>query len=441
MKSIMRADVVVVGAGSAGSAAALLCARRGLSVLCLDRRPIEQAGARWVNGVPGWMFDWAGIGRPGVPELLSAGEPFHMFAGWGPERLVVREHDVLEVDMRQLVSRLQGEGEAAGVRFLGEVQVYRFDGKWLHTSLGAIGARFVVDASGLVGAGLLGRPGIEREHLCVAAQEVRAIREPGAARDYFASHKVPIGDTACFTGVEGGFSVLNLKVHAGTVSILTGSIPALGHRSGRRMLDDFVREQPWVGERIFGGSLAIPLRRPFERIADGKVALLGDAACQVFSAHGSGVGAGLVAARLLADALATGKGTHGYALSWQRRWGGLLAAYDLFRRFSQTVSVDELAAMFDHGFVDMATALEGLEQRMPGVDPALIAGKLRAGMRNVAIAARLAPVVARMMLVRLLYRQFPARPELVPKWSRQVRRLFGESEADPVPNSRRAFGV
>ena len=53
----VQVDVAIVGAGTAGAAAAALCAQRGLSVVCLDSKPLDGAGARWLNGVPLSAFD------------------------------------------------------------------------------------------------------------------------------------------------------------------------------------------------------------------------------------------------------------------------------------------------------------------------------------------------------------------------------------------------
>ena len=64
----------------------------------------------------------------------------------------------------------------------------------------------------------------------------------------------------------------------------------------------------------FGGQRAIPLGRPHDTLASDRVALVGDAARQVFSAHGSGIGAGMVAARMLVDAIVRGAGPAEYAV-------------------------------------------------------------------------------------------------------------------------------
>jgi hypothetical protein len=47
-------------------------------------------------------------------ELLSTPAPMHLIAGYGPERVLIEAPDLLEVDMRRLVARLQGEVRAAG---------------------------------------------------------------------------------------------------------------------------------------------------------------------------------------------------------------------------------------------------------------------------------------------------------------------------------------
>jgi len=361
----VQRDVVVVGAGTAGAAAALACAARGLSVLVLERGPLDRAGARWVNGVPGWAFDEAGIARPVGEELHGSGQAFHLVAGWGPRRVVLRGHDVLDVDMRHLVERLQRLARDAGAELRGGVRVQRFDGDVLHTSEGDVRARWLVDASGLAGARLLARPALARTDLCAAAQQVHRIADRAAADAFLADHDVSEGETLCFAGIAGGYSIVNVTVRRDTVGILTGSVPAEGHPSGQRLLDDFVAREAWIGARLFGGSRAVPLRLPYTRLYQGRVALVGDAGCQVFSAHGSGIGAGMVAGRMLADALAAGRGVEGYSRDWWRRYGAQYVLYDLFRRFSQQLSARGVERLMSLGVLSESRLLAGLEQRWP----------------------------------------------------------------------------
>jgi flavin-dependent dehydrogenase len=386
-------DLAIVGAGSAGAALASRAARRGLRVVCLERRALDDAGARWVNGVPAWMFDEACVARPRGEELRVVGDhAFHLHAGFdGPERITVRDHGVLDVDMRLLVARLQRDAREAGAELRGGVLVHGFRGQALATSDGDVRARWFVDASGLTGARLLDSPRVAPMDLCAAAQEVRAVRDAAEARAFFARRGAAPGDTLCFSCVAGGYSIVNARLEGDDVALLTGSVPAMGHPSGARLLETFAAGQPWIGARRFGGSRAIPLRRPYARLAQGRVAVLGDAACQVVSSCGSGVGIGLVAARILADALAEVGDLQAYDARFRARFGALLASHDLFRRFSQRLATRDIARLIRLGVFDETTARAGLEQRLPEVTPRAILSRVSGVASGILRSNRILP--------------------------------------------------
>jgi flavin-dependent dehydrogenase len=431
--SAIVTDLAIVGAGSAGAALAGHAARAGMRVMVLERRPIEEAGARWVNGVARWMFEESGIAAPSGSECVGQEGAFHLVAGRDARaRIVVRDHDVIAVDMRRLVSRLQSDAREAGADLRGGTNVFGFESGVLRTGAGDIRARYFVDASGLTGARLMGQPRVVPADICAAAQEMRRIRDLPAARAWFERHDVLPGDGLCFTAVAGGYSILNVRLDGDAVSILTGSIPALGYPSGARILADFVAEQPWVGERIFGAAWTLPLRRPYDSIVDGRVALVGDAACQVFSAHGSGVGIGLIAARLLADALVGRGGLDRYALAFHRRWGGLLAGYDIFRRFSQTMDASDVATLMRAGLLDETGVREGMSQRLPRLTPSLAVPRLVASARAPVAAGRFLGVLARMGVAKALFANYPATPSRRRVWSRIVARAIGDPGAGAV---------
>jgi flavin-dependent dehydrogenase len=417
-------DVVVVGAGSSGAAAAALLAERGMRVICVERRPLDRAGASWVNGVPRAAFAEAGIALPGADESDGRPAPFHVVASTG--RAHVPAHDVIDVDMRKLVARLQARAVAAGADLRGEVSVHGRDGHRLATSAGALEARWIVDASGLTGARLLGQPRVARNDLCAAAQEVRVIRDLDAASAFFDHHRVRPGEVLGLVGVAGGYSVLNVRLrHDGLLGILTGSIPSLGFPSGKAILDAFVAQHAWVGARVFGGNGPISLRRAHDRLADDCVALLGDAGCQVFPAHGSGVGAGLVAARLLADTLAAGGTPRDYEVAWQRRHGGLFAFFDVFRRWNQSVDDATLSRVMHLGLLDAETLRAGIDQVLPRPSLRTLAAKARALAREPALAKALATTAARGVAVRALYARYPRQAAAVPAWARSVDWVLG----------------
>ena len=421
-----KVDLLIIGAGTAGSAAALFAARAGLQVLCLDRRSLDKAGAQWVNAVPLWLYDTVGLPQPSPPELRGHAQGFHLVAGFDGPRVVVQGHRVQDVDMRHLGKRLREEARRLGASLIGDVQVRAVDRSIVDTSEGRVECQWVVDASGLSGFDLLESPRVNSSDICTAAQEVRCCDQQ-EAHDFFRRHSVEPGEALCFSGIAGGYSIINLQVEDDRLSILAGSIAAGGHPSGRQMLDQFVAEQPWIGDCEFGGSQAIPIRRCHDRLARGPHAALGDAACQVFPAHGSGIAPQMVAAHLLASNLQRGQGLQGYAVEYQRRWGGQLAAFDVFRRFSQDLSIDDLARLIHSGVISATSTRSALEQRMPASPRASeLLGYAKGLLSEPKLAARLIAVAGRMLSATQLYARYPKSPEHVERWGTWAARLFAE---------------
>lgn len=408
-------DLLIVGAGTAGAATAAFAAEAGMRVACLDRRPLASAGARWVNGVTRTALRELGV----TPrEGLAAPPPFHLLGRH--RRVTVARHDVVDLDMRALVATLHERARAAGAALHGEVAVVGRDGNTVLTDGERWRARWIVDATGLAGAGLLPAAPVAPEHLCAAAQGVYELADRAGAEAYFARLGVPPGEIAAEVGVAGGYSVRNVRVHGDHVAVLTGSIPACGHRGGKAIRDELVRAQPWIGAAIFGGSAAIPLRRPREELTDGTVALVGDTACQVFSAHGSGIGAGMLAGRLLVDTLARGGTLFDYELAWHRRHGGLFAAYDAVRRWNQSMTADELDRILERGLFDEAFARAGLDQTAPTVAVAALAQKLPAAAREPAVMA----LAVRTVALLAVGAQMPPRGRRRRLWSATMQRLL-----------------
>ena len=125
-------DVAIIAAGSAGAAAATACARHGMAVALLEAGPLARAGARWINAIPGWTFDEAGVARPTAEETLGPPPPvIHIFAGRRQEHTRVVTDEFIEVDMGLMVARLQREARAAGVTLMPACRVAAARGETL----------------------------------------------------------------------------------------------------------------------------------------------------------------------------------------------------------------------------------------------------------------------------------------------------------------------
>jgi flavin-dependent dehydrogenase len=424
-------DVVVVGAGVAGSACAAMLARQGLRVLLVDGREEDAVGARWVNGVPAVAFDAAGIERPVGEELHSAGHDFVLVSPGAKKRVTLVNHGLLEVDMRLLGARMRTEAQTAGatLRFGSPVRgAVVTDGRVRAIEVGTetIPAALFVDASGMRGVVRRERfpawPALSRENLCLAAQAVHEITDPQGAERYLEQSGARDGMVLARAGVAGGFSILNIRVDlaAREISILTGSVQDQpGRPSGVQILERFIVDNPWIGARHFGGSGAIPLRRPFARLSAPGLALLGDAGGMMFCGHGSGIATGLLAARQLADALRNASDlgsdavTWRYAAAYHRAQGGLLLAYDLIRRATQAMTADEQETLMSTGIVSEASIKAGLLQEPPPLGVGELARTGSRALRAPRLAARMGLKMRNLPATLAHGRTYPLSPDSI----------------------------
>ena len=298
----VKYDAVVVGAGSAGSAAALNLARSGMRVALLEYRSFATAGARWVNGIPPWMFDFAAIPRPEQTEMIDNGLPLELLSRTDGKVFTIEDNPVWKVDMRLLVARLHGLCREAGAELfehidLGEVELDNGRPTAVHASQKKaqeperkllFKARLFVDATGL--SGHLRRatpildsqcPEVPNRHICMAAQEVCEIADPSGVRAYLDGLGLESGTILCWLAVDGGFSTINIIVYPDlkTVDLLAGTIAEKQNSSGPDWIRRIKAQHKWIGRGLFGGVGRIPIRRPYDRLAAPGIALVGDSAC------------------------------------------------------------------------------------------------------------------------------------------------------------------
>jgi flavin-dependent dehydrogenase len=454
MNAVVTTDVVVVGAGTAGLNTALQLARVGRSVVVLERRAEGRSGARWCNGTVAWQFERAGLEPPAPPERRAAGGTAHMISPSGAHRLTIDASPIAEVDMRALVERLRTGAEAAGADLrwnATDVELGLVRGRPTSVTATVAGeaVRFdtslVVDAAGLGGVVRRQVPALARHcpdpspaDLCSAQQLVLAIDDPDGARTYLKEHAAEPGDAIIAVGMAGGYSTVNVNVDETLeeVAILTGSIPAAGNATGPELLNAVRDEHPWMGRTRFGGGGLIPLRRTYDRFTAPGVALVGDAACQVMPGHGSGIGFGLIAGKVLAEAVG-GAADPGdpdalwrYQATYLREHGAILAGYDAVRRMSVRLGPDGVEELFASGVFSPALVLPGLEQRLGDLTPAETVAAARALAVRPHLARIVVPALAAMTIGRAIYAAYPrTRSERAFRaWSAVARTLLPRQE-------------
>lgn len=385
MTKDISVDVAIVGAGIAGCHLAQLLAHGGLRVALIDKRELYAAGPDWINAVPFWMFDDAGLKRPEDKELFDVNDRFIIRADNGSARLVINELGVADVHMGLLGARLKKlflAQEAATFyqctirecHYLGE-RLTEISGELPSNETLTFKAPIFVDASGL--KALLRNshprssslwPTIARVDTCTAAQRTLEIKDRHGATAFLAKEQAKPGDVISNVGFMGGFSLLRTQIDSNLnhVSILCGVRSVPGYPSASRVVNDFVAQHPWMGSAFIDGRGVIPLNAPYPKLTQPGLALLGDAACQVYAAHGSGIGFGLIAANYLAKAiLNSADKLKGYEPAFHRRYYHRLYFSEHFRRFSQELSPKAVADLITSGMLGASLARQTLMQSEP----------------------------------------------------------------------------
>jgi flavin-dependent dehydrogenase len=447
-----RFDAVVVGAGTAGANAAYQLAAVGRRVALLERRPAGTAGARWCNGVLDRHFERAGLEPPRGAERVAEAATVHLFGPQGRHAVTVAPSPVVRADMRLLGARLRAMAADLGVEVVDRVEIAGLDlhrGRPTSLTLARHGgpplrveAPLFVDASGR--RGVLGRrvdalapwcPPVRGGELCSASDLEMRVDDVDGARRFLERHGAAPGETVTVVGPAGGFSTRAITVSEDldAVDVLAGCLADGRHGTGPSMVADLRAEEPWIGGPFAGGSGVIPLRRPYARFTAPGVALVGDAACQVFPAHGSGIGMGLIAGKVLAEAVAAagdpGDATAlwGYQAAYQRELGGLLAAFDAFRRMSTDLGTGGVASMVAAGLATESSIVAGLDQRWATPGRADLARSARGLARNPRLAAVMVPWLARAQRLTSVGGSHPDRPDVaaLARWDQRVGRLLG----------------
>ena len=332
------ADVVVVGAGPAGSAAATLLARAGRSVIVIDKavfprdkccgdglttlalRELELLGLRPAM-VPNWKsVEAAWLRSPSGREVCVPLPADGIFAATTPRR----ELDAALVDLAVEAGAVVHQGHA-----FGGIRLARSSVEVDVTDLGTITARYVIAADGMwsatrkaLGVGETGYLGEWHAFRQYAAKRHRACRraadrlvEPDLLPGYMWSFPLPDGRANVGFGVQrdGVRRVRDMKQEWDDLLQRPHVVEALG--AGFELED---RHTAWP----------IPAGIDRATLTSGRAFFVGDAAMATDTMTGEGIGQALLTARLAAEAIIA---------------GGALDAVEVAARYRSTVKHHLLA--------------------------------------------------------------------------------------------------
>src|SRR5579871_4097685 len=389
-------DVVIVGAGIAGCHLAQLLANHDMRVAVVDRKPLPTSGPHWLNAVPLWMFDEAGLARPFGQELFDLNDRF-IIRSVDDKALHIDNLGLADVDMALLGKRLKANAfdGGRGIKFHNVAiegafcdqtgRLAELCGSANDKTL-SFKSKVFVDASGTSAILRQSHPWAHRywpkpslKDLCSAAQRTLDINDRHGAEDFLMKNDCMPKDVMAKVGFLGGYSLFRWQIDEEMrhISILCGVRALPGATNAKQIVDRFVANNKWIGSHFIDGRGAIPLNAPYKQLIAPGMALLGDAACQVYAAHGSGIGIGLLAAKMLADVLVLAHRSDQdlgdmpvlsqYQQSFHRRFARRLKFSETVRRISEKLDQSQISLLIKSGLLNQSLAKQTLHQEEPGL--------------------------------------------------------------------------
>ncbi|HJS76347.1 MAG TPA: geranylgeranyl reductase family protein [Burkholderiales bacterium] len=285
------ADVVVLGLGPAGAAAAAEAARRGCKVIALDRKRAPGLPVQCAELVPQVVEVRPDVIRQRIDSMatfveddapdVKRGFPGHMLDRAAFDASLVEEAVRAGADVRlsSFVRKVTGNGV-----------VELADGS-------ALSARVVVGADGP--RSRAGRAiGSVNEELVETRQITAALREPYAASDIFLSAEIPGGYGWLFP--KGDVAHLGAGVSPQYKARLKSIMARLHASQLGRICAEILN--------LTGGAIPVGgMRKPWSVLEDTVVLLAGDAAGLANPVTGAGIAAAVHSGRLAGQAAASGR--------------------------------------------------------------------------------------------------------------------------------------
>jgi digeranylgeranylglycerophospholipid reductase len=309
-------DVVVVGAGPAGSTAALYAAENGASVLLLDKKreigsPIQCAGF-----IPDASEVQALLPNAELPDSLKNYPDSCVLQRIKTQRIFppncrVKEFAVMGavLDRRRYDQFLAEQAARAGAELMIKTRVTKVEGTTVETS--GICGKQIIKAKAIIGAdgpnslvakskGLSFKPG-EREISVALEYQVRNVDiDPDALEMYFGSSFVPGGYAWIFPEGEDRANVgIGIRIGMAEKGV-----------SAKEYLNRFMRDHPLASQKLKNGIVMnviagiIPVNGAPARTATEDSLIVGDAAGQIIATNGGGIPPAMIAGKVAGETAA-----------------------------------------------------------------------------------------------------------------------------------------
>jgi len=447
---VMRSDIIVVGAGTAGSMAARTAAELGFDVCLIDRKQQGKIGDKVCGDAVGkHHFDEPGISPPKGSEFASKVEGVDLYSPDGQTVFRVREGGLygFMINRHAFGQRLLKEALDRGVELhdnavaekliieKGRVVGVEVRDKKRNEERSVYG-EIVIDACGFQDALKKQLPPdwrieteIKGDDVGACYREIRRlskkVEEPEYIRMYFSQKASPGGYYWIFPKGE------NL------VNVGLGVQMKKGFPNPKKMLYQSILSKPMFlgSEALKSGGGVVSTRRPMSNMVGNGIMFVGDAAYQPNPVTGGGMGPSMTAGKLAAQtacrAIEDGdlsmESLWSYNVEFMRWYGAKAAGLDVFRIFLQKCGDDELNYGMRNRLIREGDILEASLGEDLKLNVTEKARRLFRGLKKMSFLRVLDKAAKNMKRMKSLYMQYP-HPREFNGWLREVNSIVREME-------------
>jgi len=445
-------DVVVVGAGPGGCVAARDLTKAGFKVALFDSDTRETLGKSILLDAEKLMFDVVNVPRPSPDEIPYHQVATRFFSGRGKELFLITDaHPSYASHLDKVVRRMLAETEKSGVQFFGSHRALKavISGGKVRGVVFQNGdkeqevrAKLVIDATGFNAALVRKLPpemGIEFEEKpgdIVVAENHLCETMPGKAeeavknnlhRDEEVWNK--LGAFGCYSTQYSHLSLKNRRAY-----ILVGRKAEYGKPTPAEIIEQYKQKQGYFGKTLVAGKGNIRIRHSLDQLVADGFMVIGEAACMVIPAHGSGFSSAQYAGHLAAKAATTALKNNDastaalwpYAREYQSGRGAILASYAVVRLVVDGLVPDQMANMMESGIMSKADVYSAFVPAIAKISPGTIPARIIGMARHRDLIKPIIKLARNTVAVTKLYPQYPATfdPAAFNAWKAKAKAIF-----------------
>lgn len=434
-------DVLIIGGGFAGATAAWHLANTGLKVLLIDSKPWNRIGDKPCgDAVSKAHFDDLGMPYPEGNQLEQKIQGIKLYSPDKDTEWTVRGEG-FEINAPAYTQRLLKEAQDRGVEILDMTTAMKpifedgyvrgaviFDRR-TNTQM-EVRTKVVVEATGYSMSFRSKLPQdlpvteiLDDKDADIAYREVAYtaddIEDPEYLRIYIDQQTSPGGYWWYFPKGKDKVNIgLGIQGGMGYPSIYTYY---------NKYLKEYGNDIDMKRIIIKGGAL-VPTRRPISSLVWNGIIVAGDSAFTANPVHGGGKGSAMIAGYCAAKAIvkAYEGGDFSASTLWDanlcytERYGAKQASLELFRRFLQKLSNEEINYGMKKKVIKEEDLLEASEKGDLQLSVAEKAMRVIAGLGKPSLLMKLKSVAEYMKEIKSLYKSYPNKPEDLQKWKTKV---------------------